>query len=470
MDTGIDYTHPDLSANIYKNEKEDQGRDANGKLNSIDDDGNGYVDDVYGWNFVSVTQENLSHGQEGSPDVMDLHGHGTHVAGTIGAVGGNAVGIVGVNQQVRMMALRVLDAQGSGETSDIIRAIRYAALMKVDVVNASFGGGGKSAQFFKALKKAGENGVLFVAAAGNESNNNDEQLSYPSSYDLDNILSVAATDNRDQIADFSNYGYVTVDLSAPGVNIKSTYPTKLAAQEGTPDDPYRVFSGTSMATPHTVGAAALLIAAVPALKSKPSEIKKRLMESVDWLPQLAGRVRSGGRLNIARAVAGEVTNPLGAEEWIEQAYSLKSPMNPVDHIDQVYVVKPEGDIKAKAIRAHITDSLIDSVDVAALYDGSMRIISFLPSDASDYWTPVVVGDSMVMRFANALVSMQTVKDRRVVSDPEADPELVGKPNVTCFPSLSIQGKFECITMNDPTTPKGNHRSEGFVVDKIAYVK
>jgi thermitase len=471
MDTGIDLKHEDLctdykkkdSCNIYVNQAEFDGEV--GK----DDDGNGYVDDKFGWNFVSSFQTELNYGQLGAPllpddleknVLSDGHGHGTHVAGTIGALVNNGKGIAGVNHKVKMIALKVLSDEGSGETADIIRAIRYATKMGVDIVNASFGGGGRSAQFYAALKAAGEAGVLFVAAAGNSTQDNDERESFPSSYDLDSILAVAATDNRDNLASFSSYGYHAVDIAAPGVNVLSTFPMELAKREGTPDYPYRSWSGTSMATPHVAGAAALLLAARPDLKKKPGEIKKILMESADWKPQLAGRVRSGGRLNIARAIVGDLVPFLEENNWQEKELNISSASLPSEHVDQLIPVKVDG---AKAIQVHISSILMDSIDLAALYDGALRLISFLPSDKVDYWTPVVYGNTINLRFANSLVSVQKVKEKKVVDNPTEVSD-----DAMCFPLAN--GKFECTVWHDPTDPFGNNRSEGFVVNKVKYLQ
>ncbi len=482
MDTGIDYLHEDLKKNIYINKAELTG------LEKKDDDADAekicvdeakkicYTDDVYGWNFVSMNDTQTYEGVLGSPNPMDGNGHGTHVAGTIGAEVNNAKGVAGINKNVKMIALKVLDDNGSGSTDDIIRAIRYAAKKKVHVVNASFGGGGKSQNFLYALAEAGKAGVLFVAAAGNESNDNDAAESFPSSYDLDTILSVAATDNRDQLAEFSNYGFNKVDIAAPGVNIASTYPRKLTAnEEGVPEgqeaNPYRVFSGTSMATPHVVGAAALLMGSRPELRGNPSELKRVLMESADRLPQLAGRVRSGGRLNVDRAIRNDLNKLLEEKTWEEQDYAWSSPNMPTGHIDVLKTIKIEG---AKAIQARIKSSLMDSIDLAALYDGSLRMVSFIPGDLQlmldqkqEYWTPVVDGDSLTLRFANALVSVTKVKQQHKGITEEEAGELSG--DIMCFPS-PIPGKVDCTEWADPSDPFANFRSEGFSVDKIRVLK
>ena len=238
IDTGIDYNHQDLAANMWRNAGEIAG-------NGIDDDLNGFVDDVYGYDFIN---------NDGNP--MDDNSHGTHVAGTIGAVGNNNLGIVGVSHEVSLMALKFLGSDGSGWTTDAARAVDYAVSMGADIMNASFGGVGFSSVMNDALNRANQAGVLFVAAAGNDyGNNNDLSPHYPSSYDVPNVVAVAATDHRDQLAWFSNYGSTSVDLAAPGVNVLSTIP----------GNSYASYDGTSMATPHVAGAAALLLAQDPTL-------------------------------------------------------------------------------------------------------------------------------------------------------------------------------------------------------------
>jgi subtilisin family serine protease len=287
IDTGIDHTHPDLQDNIWTNPGE-SGLDSSGKdkrSNGIDDDGNGFIDDFRGWDFVNNDN-----------DPMDDNMHGTHVAGTIGAVGNNGVGISGVNWRVSLVGLKFLSGGGSGTLSDAVRAIEYANMMNIPITNNSWGGGGYEATLEAAIKAAGDKGFLFVAAAGNDSNNNDSNPSYPASYKLSNILSVAAVDSGDALASFSNYGATTVHVAAPGVNILSTLP---GAQYGR-------LSGTSMAAPHVTGVAALLKAA--SSDNNASRIKSRIMGSAESLPQLAGKVVSG-RLNSASVFEEDSTPP-----------------------------------------------------------------------------------------------------------------------------------------------------------------
>lgn len=272
IDTGIDYNHPDLAANIWRNTREIAG-------NGIDDDGNGYRDDSMGWDFAN---------NDSNP--MDDNGHGTHVAGTIGAVGNNGVGVAGVAWNVKLMPLKFLSASGSGSLSSAISAINYAVQNGAKILNNSWGGGGYSTALNDAISRARAAGVIFVAAAGNESNNNDTNPSYPANYNFDNVVSVAATDSNDRLASFSNYGATSVDIAAPGVGILST----------TPNNTYSSFSGTSMATPHVAGAAALVWAANPSWTY--SQVIQRLYSTADVIPGLNGKVAGSLRLNVGRAV------------------------------------------------------------------------------------------------------------------------------------------------------------------------
>jgi outer membrane protein assembly factor BamB/subtilisin family serine protease len=271
IDTGIDYAHPDLAANIWTNPGEIPG-------NGIDDDHNGYVDDVHGWDFINNDR-----------DPTDDHYHGTHCAGTIGAVGDNGIGVVGVSPSVKLMALKFLGLSG-GYTSDAIEAVDYATANGARITSNSWGGGGYSQALKDSIDESAQAGVLFVAAAGNSSCNNDQTSHYPSSYLSPNIVAVAATNHRDELASFSSYGATTVDLAAPGVDIYSS----------SPGGGYRYLSGTSMATPHVSGAAALLLATRPDWQW--DDLKAALLASCDPVPALKGKVVTGGRLNIARAI------------------------------------------------------------------------------------------------------------------------------------------------------------------------
>ncbi|MEC7709239.1 MAG: S8 family serine peptidase, partial [Planctomycetota bacterium] len=278
IDSGVDVTHPDLAANIWVNPGETPN-------NGIDDDGNGFIDDVNGWDFYD---------DDNTPN--DGNGHGTHVAGTIGAVGNNNLGITGVNWEVSLLPLRFLGNDGSGWTSDAVAAVNYATMLKryfgINVVatNNSWGGGGYSRTLDRAIEAANDEGIMFVAAAGNEGNNNDTNPRYPTNYDAPNVISVAALNRNDNLAGFSNYGATTVDVGAPGVSIYSTLP----------GNSYGSFSGTSMAAPHVAGVVGLLNAAKPGISV--TEVSNAILGTVDTLQSLNGKTVSGGRVNAAAAL------------------------------------------------------------------------------------------------------------------------------------------------------------------------
>lgn len=271
IDTGVDYNHTDLAANIWRNTGEVAG-------NGRDDDGNGYVDDYYGFNF-----------NNSSSNPMDDNGHGTHVAGTIGAVGNNGTGAVGVNWNVRIMSLKFMDSGGSGYTSSAVSAIYYAVNNGAKVINNSWGGGGYDQALATAIQYARSRGVIVVNAAGNSSVNVDSSPFYPGSINYDNVLTVAATDQNNNLASFSNYGVNTVDIAAPGVSILSTYTSNR----------YANMSGTSMASPHVAGAAALVWSRNPTWTY--SQVISALVSNTTASASLNGKV-AAGVLNIGRAV------------------------------------------------------------------------------------------------------------------------------------------------------------------------
>jgi hypothetical protein len=288
IDTGVDYSHPDLAANIWLNESENC---AGCRNDGVDNDGNGYVDDWRGWDFLNDDN-----------DPFDDNGHGTHVAGTIGAVGDNGRGVTGVNWSVRIIPLKFLSANGSGDASDAVRALLYATAMGATVTNNSYGGDGYSQAFADAIAAADVQGSLFVAAAGNSFANNDASPSYPTSYELPNVISVAATDQNDARAWFSNYGRRSVDLGAPGTNILSTQPGAT----------YAYLDGTSMAAPHVAGAVGLAKAAFP--QATGVGLKALLFRTVDANSSLATRTATGGRLNLGSAI--RCSGP--AQVWLDE--------------------------------------------------------------------------------------------------------------------------------------------------------
>jgi thermitase len=275
LDTGVDFTHTDLISNIWFRPD---------NVPQYTDDELGTFNDEKGFN----AQDNIS-------DPMDDNGHGTHCAGIIGAEGNNDKGIAGINWNVQIMPLKFLGRGGFGSTKDAIEAINYAVDRKqkgvnVRVISASWGSTQYSKALEDAIRAAGEAGILFIAAAGNDGSSNDKRPHYPSNYDLPNVISVAAMDRNDQLASFSNFGTKTVHIAAPGKEILSTWL----------NDQYREASGTSMATPYVSGAAALVLASEPNLTV--AKLRERLLKAVDNLDNLNDKVQSGGRLNAAKAL------------------------------------------------------------------------------------------------------------------------------------------------------------------------
>lgn len=273
LDTGVDYTHEDLVENMWV-------RPAT--MAPYHDNELGTIDDLNGFNAI-----------DSAADPMDDNGHGTHCAGIIGAEGENNVGIAGVNWKVQIMPLKFLNAGGSGSTKDAIEAINYVinrkkAGVNIRIISASWGSTQKSRALGDVIRKAYENDILFVAAAGNSSVDNDRTPHYPSSYP--NVISVAALDRNDQLASFSNFGVKSVMIGAPGVDILSTWL----------GNEYEEKSGTSMATPVVSGVAALILANNPRMSVE--DLHKRLMDSTDPIIALKGKTVSGGRINAAKAL------------------------------------------------------------------------------------------------------------------------------------------------------------------------
>ncbi len=282
LDTGIDYNHADLSGNIWINPGEIPN-------NGIDDDGNGKIDDWRGWNFVANNH-----------NPMDDHGHGTRVSGIIGAKGNNFIGIAGVMWNVKIMPLKFLNKKGEGTVADEISAIQYALSKGAKIINASFSGSSYSNFEYDALALANSAGVLVMAAAGNGGNdnigdNNDFYPEYPASYNLPNIISIAATDQNDKRATFSNFGLNSVHVAAPGVYILSTVPTSIFPSG------YFFSYGTSAATPHVSGLAGLLYSYYSHFT--PSQIRGTILRYVDVLPTLSGWIQTGGRINAYKAIS-----------------------------------------------------------------------------------------------------------------------------------------------------------------------
>jgi subtilisin family serine protease len=294
IDSGVDYTHPDLAQNYWINEGE-FGVDENGvdlSTNGIDDDGNGYIDDYKGWDFIN-----------GDNDPMDGNGHGTHCSGTIGAVGGNEAGVVGVNWNVSILGLKIFSDSGRTTTEAIVEGIEYSTLMNVDLTNNSWGGGRRSPTIEAAISEANDKGILFIAAAGNNRSDNDRRAFFPANYEFDNIISVASTDIEDKRSWFSNFGQTTVDVAAPGTNIFSTVP----------GGNYRNMSGTSMASPHVAGLAALIKSYYP--EADLLNIKNRILHSGDSIEELVTRTLTGKRVNAFNSLSDDSIAPANVESF-----------------------------------------------------------------------------------------------------------------------------------------------------------
>lgn len=275
IDTGVDYNHEDLTRNMWV-------RPAS--MAPYHDEELGTIDDDSGYNAI-----------DSASDPMDDNGHGTHCAGIIGAEGENDLGIAGVNWKVKIMPLKFMSAGGSGSTKDAIEAINYVISRKkagvnVRIISASWGSTQKSRALGDVIRKAYENDIIFFAAAGNAGTNNDRTPHYPSSYDIPNVISVAALDRSDQLASFSNYGAKSVAIAAPGVDILSTWL----------GNEYEEKSGTSMATPVVAGVAALMLAEHPRMSV--DELRKKLLASTDPIVALKGKTVTGGRVNAAKAL------------------------------------------------------------------------------------------------------------------------------------------------------------------------
>ncbi len=447
IDTGVNYNHEDLAANIWTNPGEIAG-------NNIDDDGNGYVDDVRGWDFVNNDN-----------DPKDDNKHGTHVAGTIGAVGNNGVGVAGVNWNVQIMPLKFLDNRGSGTAAGAIEAVNYATMMRdlydfsggtqganIVLTSNSWGGGGFSQALYDAIQASGDANMLFVAAAGN----NGGGAILPARYDLDNIMSVAATDHTDALASFSSRGN-GVDLAAPGVDVLSTM-----------RNAYGTLSGTSMAAPHVSGAAALVwdLAGPDATYD---QVRDVLLASVDVLPGLSGAVDTGGRLNVFEALkqikmevagsapaSGEVLGVAPTAFVIEFSHPVDdgTPLDP--NVLTVNGVTTEIDVLLSSDKRTATFTFSPSPVIAegpytvSLAAGSLATVATLWDPALQAWsetffydtTPLLVAGTSPANGAPALLPLETLD---VTFNQAIDPATLGVDAV----ALS-QGTVVAVTPWDVT--------------------
>jgi subtilisin family serine protease len=359
VDTGVDYNHRDLQNNMWVNELE-----ANG-VAGVDDDGNGYVDDIYGYDFVNRDS-----------DPIDDHGHGSHCSGIIAAQGNNGLDISGVCWDGRIMGLKFMNEYGSGPTSGAMEAIYYAVEEGADVISNSWGGGDYSEAMAEAINYAHSQGVIMVAAAGND---NTDEAFYPSSHEY--MISVAATDSNDQKATFSNYGDL-VDLAAPGVDILSL--RAAGTSRGTVYDGYTtILSGTSMACPHVAGACALLLAVNPTLSC--TDVYEILMETSD--PIADGICLSDGRINIFNAMLSSAPSA-GVVEIKDDFYSCSGTIDiwladgdlAGGGIEEVTLATSSGDLETVSLTEMITGigvfsgAISSSSDTVSVEDGTLQMV------------------------------------------------------------------------------------------------
>jgi subtilisin family serine protease len=371
IDTGIDYNHPDLKDNMWVNTSEVAG---NGK----DDDSNGYIDDVYGWNAQA---------DNGNP--MDGNAHGTHCAGTIGARH-NSIGVAGVMNDVSLMAVKFLSDSGSGSLADAVEAIDYATKMNVDIMSNSWGGGGFSQTLEDAIKAARNKGLLFVAAAGNDGTNNDSSPQYPSNYQVDNVISVAAHTNGDSMATFTCYGKRTVHVAAPGHNILST----------TPNNGYKVFSGTSMATPHVSGVLGLLLSQTGRQDVK--AIRERLM--ITTVPGAAYRrtTISGGRVDAYNFLTDTRIPRQGPDDSLWRTESLTEVFQTTHpYANNAKISKSYSFPGAKYVKLVIEKYETEAnYDFVIFKDAKGTVIERLSGSGSNYETDYAETDSITIEFTS----------------------------------------------------------------------
>ncbi len=360
-DTGVDYTHGDLAANMWVNEGEIAG-------NGVDDDGNGYVDDARGWDFAS-----------GDNDPRDDHGHGTHCSGTIGGVGDNGIGVAGVNWRVRIMPVKFLTSSGSGSLWNGAQTIIYAAEAGAEVVSASWGCAGCYASYVEeAIETLHQAGGIFVAAAGNSSVDVDATPYYPAAYQNDNVVAVAASTPQDTLAYFSNYGAQKVHLAAPGTSILSTLPK----------DGYASWQGTSMAAPHVAGAAALYLSLKG--ETSPSALKNKLMLTTDPVPALDGVVASGGRLNVntllrSDDVAPDAPTDVRATAGTRSDVTVSWTASPGDDVVSYRVAWRSG--PGEYMDSKLVPRDATSARIGELENGAAHFFAVRALDASGNWSP-----------------------------------------------------------------------------------
>lgn len=372
IDTGVDYNHPDLKDNMWTNTAELNG------VEGVDDDGNGYIDDIHGYDFAN---------QDGDP--MDGNGHGTHCAGTIAAAH-NDIGIAGVMKDAQIVGVKFLTDDGSGTTAAAIESIDYATKIGVDIMSNSWGGGGRSQALEDAIIRANDAGIIFTAAAGNSATDNDSKAQYPANYDVANVISVAAHNYNDQLASFSCYGKNTVHVAAPGRNILST----------TPNNDYKVYSGTSMATPHVTGVIGLYLAEHG--RTDAETLRTQLMESSVYAKAYDMTTVSSGRVDaysfLQKQVMPRPERPVEAD-WntmsvdvfeTEHPYPVKTTMT------KSYTVPG-----AKFLRLRVSKiDLEKGYDFIKVMNSDGEVAQKLTGQGSDVTSMYVSGDTINLEFVS----------------------------------------------------------------------
>jgi subtilisin family serine protease len=357
IDTGVNYNHPDLAANIWIKP---------GTTN------------VHGYNAITDKE-----------DPMDDHSHGSHCAGTIGGVGDNGKGVAGVSWKVKIMGVKFLSAGGSGSLEDAIKAIDYATANGAHIMSNSWGGGGFSQALKDSIQRAADKNILFIAAAGNDTSDNDGRPSYPASYEVPNVVSVAASNNLDALSYFSNWGRSSVHLMAPGENIWST----------TLNSEYKSYSGTSMATPHVSGATALLLSREPSLT--PAEVKVRLMATTDKIKAYRTKIASMGRLNLYNLMTNTIPpGPIVPPDsvWKDPILNSIKMLNYTANARQSWVIKKEG---AKFLRIHFKSFRTEAgYDKLKIKTGAGELVEELSGNlgSNGFWSTEVEGDTMNLEF------------------------------------------------------------------------
>jgi len=368
IDTGVDFKQPDLHENAWVNETEQNGKPG------IDDDGNGYVDDLNGYDFLNDKAE-----------IVDDHGHGTHVAGVIGARGNDGFGIAGINWNVRIMSLKFLGANGGGDLAAAVKAIRYATKMGAHITNNSWGSGDNSLILKNAIQEASDAGSLFVAAAGNSGENSDVYPQYPAGFNLPNLIAVAAINNRGQLSNFSNFGAKSVHVGAPGENIFSTLPSGFDS-----------WSGTSMAAPHVAGVAALVWGNEPRLKMQ--LVKERILSTAKPLAGLRGRTVSGGIVSAYSALTNTHPgqDPYDPAQWESMSWSLSSLHQYQPKTRFEYEFKVPG---AKLVTVHFSKFQIEeSYDRVFFFDQKNNFLGKWSGAHHDEYAPFAEGETLRIQF------------------------------------------------------------------------